>query len=116
MLPVLLFELNGGSQRVLREQTGAVEIIESVVAVIPATDIAVVLQGMTDHALQLVARMAVLCSSVTDGYALRRAGHGMDVKRKAVGMALAESPHLIGYLRYIFILNRTVVVRACSQD
>ena len=67
---------------------------------------------MTDHVLQLVTRMAVLCRSITGGYALRRAGHGMDVEREAVGMALAESPYLIGYLRYIFILNWAIIIRA----
>ena len=98
-LAVLLTELECFLQLVLRKQFGTVKIVKAVVSVKPAAHIAVVLQGMSNHKVELIARMAVLSGGIAHGDALRRHGHRLDVNGEPVGVALAEIPNGIGHGR-----------------
>ena len=109
MLPVLFAKRDSCAKRTFREQTRAVEVIQSVFAVIPSTYISVVLKGMTDHTVELVARVAVLCCRIADSDAFGRLGHRAYVERETVGVSLTESPHLVGYGFYTVAFSRIVM-------
>ena len=71
--------------------------------------IAVVLQSMSYHLVELVARMTVLGCCITDGNSFSRFHHRADVKRESVWMGLTESPNLIGNCCYAALLCRIIL-------
>lgn len=79
MLAVFFTKLECFVKLILWKQSRAVEIVKSAIFIQPSTYIAVVLKSMAYHLVKLIARMTVLCGSVTYRYAFGRFGHRRDV-------------------------------------
>ena len=67
MLAILSSESDGSRKFVFREKLRAVKVVESVLTVIPASNITVIAQRVTDNFVELAAAMAVLCGCIADG-------------------------------------------------
>ena len=95
-MAILLAELNGGTELFLGEKPGTVKVVKTIIRVEPAAYVAIVLSCVAYDLVELVARMAVLCLCIADGYSLRWLSHRPDVEGKAVRMALAKGPYFVG--------------------
>ena len=67
MLAILSSESDGSRKFVFREKLRAVKVVEPVLTVIPASNITVIAQRVTDNFVELAAAMAVLCGRIADG-------------------------------------------------
>ena len=110
MLADLLSELNSTFQVVLREKLYTVEVIKSILAVKPTSYISFMLQGMANHLVELITRMAVLCCCITDCNSFSRFSHRADVNSESVRVGLTEGPNFISNICDITLLGRVVLI------
>lgn len=95
-LGVVAGELQGFVELLFGEDARTVEVVETALAVVPAADIAVVLQRMLHYGHKPLTGMAALRGSIGHGDALGGRLHRANVDGEAVGPELAEAPYTLG--------------------
>ena len=99
MLAVVPGELDGCSQAVFREYAVGVEVVLSVLGVVPSAYKALMLTCMLDNSRDAFAVETVLGGDIGNHQPLRRLTHRIDINGKAIGVHLPHSPYGVVELR-----------------